>query len=769
MIIRARVTCTTMTLFFTAALATAACSGGSSSDGEDRPGAGGTDAPAVGTTPTGSGTGSGSGPGVEGPAGGIYTWKNITIVGGGFVSGIVFSPAQQDVIYARTDVGGAYRWDAAGKSWAPITDALGRADSNLTGIESIAADPRDAKRVYLAAGTYTQSWAGNGAILRSSDQGNTWQRTDMPIKMGGNEDGRSMGERLAVDPNQTSILYFGSRKDGLWNSTDAGAAWSKVSSFPATSDTQGIGITFVQFDPSSGSSGNPTPTIYVGVASSTSTLYRSTDSGATWQPVPGQPSGLLPSHAGLDKTGALYLSYGNGPGPNGVTSGAVWKYDTKANTWTNITPVAPGGGVEFGYGGLSIDPAHPGTVVVSTIDRWAVGDEIFRTTNGGASWTPIGPKAVRDAAGAKWLYWHGSSPSATGWMGDIDIDPQNPGRVLYVTGQGVWGSDDITAADANQATHWAFRSQGIEETVVLALKSPPSGAQLLSGVGDIAGFRHDDLSASPPDGMFSNPIFGNTDSLDFAESKPEIVARVGTNYSGKRGASSTDGGKTWTPFASEPAGSNGSGGIAVSTDGATFLWAPRDAAPAYSRDRGASWLPSSGLPSNLKPVADRVNAKKFYAFDGLKGEVYASADGGESFSVKAKGLPTLPDWALGNGSIQAVPGVEGDLWLTTGAAVYHSKDSGASFEPVALTQESYAMGFGKAAPGQSYAALYLIGKVNDVVGFFRSDDAAATWVRINDDQHQFGWTSHITGDPRIYGRVYVGTSGRGILYGDPTK
>ena len=58
-------------------------------------------------------------------------------------------------------------------------------------------------------------------MLRSSDRGCSWQRTDMPIQMGGNEDGRSNGERLAVDPHQPSIVLFGSRKDGLWKSTDA--------------------------------------------------------------------------------------------------------------------------------------------------------------------------------------------------------------------------------------------------------------------------------------------------------------------------------------------------------------------------------------------------------------------------------------------------------------------------------------------------------------------------------------------------------------------
>lgn len=48
----------------------------------------------------------------------------------------------------------------------------------------------------------------------------------------------------------------------------------------------------------------------------------------------------------------------------------------------------------------------------------------------------------------------------------------------------------------------------------------------------------------------------------------------------------------------------------------------------------------------------------------------------------------------------------------------------------------------------------------------RSDDVAKNWVLINDGQHQWGLVLHITGDPKIYGRVYIGTHGRGIFYGD---
>src|ERR1700722_743364 len=73
-----------------------------------------------------------------------YVWRNVVIGGGGFVTGIVMHPHEKGLMYARTDVGGAYRWDSGAGEWIPITDWSGMADVNLTGIESIAVDPSDA-------------------------------------------------------------------------------------------------------------------------------------------------------------------------------------------------------------------------------------------------------------------------------------------------------------------------------------------------------------------------------------------------------------------------------------------------------------------------------------------------------------------------------------------------------------------------------------------------------------------------------------------------
>ena len=122
----------------------------------------------------------------------------------------------------------------------------------------------------------------------------------------------------------------------------------------------------------------------------------------------------------------------------------------------------------------------------------------------------------------------------------------------------------------------------------------------------------------------------------------------------------------------------------------------------------------------------------------------------------------------------AVPGREGDIWLTGGTTnatygMWHSTDSGTTFTKIAAVNEGDAIGFGKAAPGASYPAIYTSSKINGVRGIFRSIDAGASWVRLNDDQHQWGWTgSVVIGDPDVYGRVYVGTNGRGVIVGNLT-
>ncbi|MCJ8165874.1 xyloglucanase [Pontibacter sp. E15-1] len=689
-----------------------------------------------------------------------YTWKNVQIQGGGFVTGVEYHPTAKDVAYARTDVGGAYRWNALTETWVPMTDHLGRGQENYTGVLSLATDPADPSRVYLATGLYTQSWAGTGAVLASTDKGVTWTQANLPIKLGGNEDGRSAGERLQVDPNLGRILYLGSSTDGLWKSSDYGATWAKVSSFPVSSSPVGSGgISFVHFDKASGTSGSATPTLYVGVLKQGTNLYKSTDGGGTWAAVPGQPTTKMPQHAQLAADGTLYLTYTNAPGPNNITDGAVWKLNTAAGNWTDISPPAGQGG----YAGLALDPQKPGTLLVSTMDRWWPRDEVFYSSNGGGSWKPLLSTATFDHSLAPY-----AAASTPHWVGDVALDPFDSDKAWFVTGYGVFQTVNLTAAAANLPINWKFQNRGLEETVPLQLISPPEGAPLLSALGDIDGFRHESLDASPATGRLA-PSFGTNTSIAFAALKPAIIARTHNIADGRYGAHSADGGNSWSSFGTFPAGTTGGGSIAVSADGAILVWTPGGVSGMfYSRNQGGSWSSATGVAkAGLRPVADRVSSNTFYLYDAEAGKVLVSTNGGASFAVAASCLPQVPSWLTWAANLKSVDGSAGELWLTIpGQGLYRSSNSGASFAKQAQVQDAVNVGFGKPAPGKTYPAVYLAGKIAQVNGFYRSDDAGGTWLRIDDAQHQFGGVNDITGDPRHFGRVYIATSGRGIVYGD---
>jgi photosystem II stability/assembly factor-like uncharacterized protein len=725
-----------------------------------------------------------------------YIWKSVQIVGGGFVDGIVFHPSEKGLRYARTDIGGAYRWDDQQKQWMPILDWVSYKDNSLMGVESIAVDPADPNRLYLACGMYTNVTSPNAAILRSDDRGVTFQRTDMPFKMGGNEDGRGNGERLQVDPNDSNVIYFGSRHAGLWRSTDRAVTWSRVSSFPDVAEApaaepsgrrrrfgfapQSSGVVFEIFDPRGAAVGSPSSTIYVGVSlMGRDNFYRSTDAGATWAPVPGQPTNYRPSHGVLASNGTIYLSYGTAPGPSRMTDGAIWKFDTSNGQWTDITPEKPDPAKDrrFGYGAVSVDAHNPDALIASTFGH-PDGEELFRSTDAGKTWRPIFHKGggTFDYSLAPYV-----SHTPIHWLLDIQIDPCDPNHAMFTTGYGGWETFDLTDADAGKPTHWSIMAKGIEETVALQIVSPPSGAHLISGIGDYGGFVHWDLDKPNPDGNCDHPNFGNTTGVAFAQNNPDIIVRVGRVAGSQRNGKinlgySLDGGKTWQPSQSMPSSSSAQGAIAVNGDGTRWIWTPERSSPYLTRDKGKTWTQCPGLPESTRVIADPNNGQRFYAMDLFNGKLFISNDNGETFQTKPLtlpgGLPHPGDRGDGRGGqdcIYATPGIDGDLWLAAYDGLYHSTDTGQTFTKLGLVEQIHGFGFGKAAPGATVPALYLMGIINGQDAIYRSDDFAKSWTRINDNQHQYGLLLQITGDPRIYGRVYVGTHGRGIVYGDPAR
>lgn len=722
-----------------------------------------------------------------------YRWREVAIVGGGFVDGFAFQPAVPGLTYARTDMGGAYRRDTATGAWQPLLDWLPLADVNLMGVESLAVDPNNPDALYLACGTYTNPAVPNGAVLRSKDRGKTFQRTDLPFKLGGNEGGRGNGERLAVDPNDGRVLYLGSRFAGLWRSGDAAASFQRVDAFPDSawqrdasdgpppswggSDGKAT-INFVLFDPSSGTRGQPSRTIYAGVSVvGRPGVWVSRDAGASWAPVPGAPTQHRPMRAALAGDGKLYIAFASDPGPHRMKGGAVWRYDVAAQAWADITPARPSAADPFGYAAVTVDPTNPQRLLASTAGRGA-GDELFRSVDGGTSWQPLFKAAKFDASAAPYV-----ADTHLHWLYDVKINPANPDHALFTTGYGGWETLNLTAADKGEPTRWQVMSRGIEETVALALHSPTKGVPLVTAIGDYSGFVHTDLDTPAP-GNPKPPFFGNTHDVTGAELAPEVIARIGHGRNGAKNLGySLDGGKTWHEPRTLPDGKTGDGFIAVSADGKAWVLTPKGGQPHVTHDRGDTWTPVQGLPAGTRVIADRVNPKRFHALALFDDQLYASSDAGLSFSARPLALPDGPVGRVAAGSnnhsnrgddrggqdrLYATPGREGDLWLAAFHGLYRAGD-GRAFKRQPAVTEIHAFGFGRAAPGAKEPALYLVGTVAGKHGIYRSTDGAASWRRINDDAHQWGLILHVSGDPKKFGRVYVGTHGRGVQYGDPAR
>ncbi|MBP5247562.1 MAG: T9SS type A sorting domain-containing protein [Fibrobacter sp.] len=760
-----------------------------------------------------------------------YSWGNVIFEGGGFVDGIITSKTQEGLVYARTDVGGAYRFDKGSGKWIPLMDWISEQDRGLYGTEALALDPSDPTKLYILAGT---SYFSNGktVILRSSDYGNTFDTTDVTalFQAHGNGLGRQTGEKLAVDPNNSNIIYCGTRTAGLFKSTDAGKSWSLVAgtaSLSGASVTSDIGISYVLLDASSGKASNGgTKDVYIGTASGTSTLYKSTDGGETFKAVSGAPS-LKPWRAVM-AGGYIFGTFSGGNGPDGsISGGLVYKYDLSTGAWTDISPIRDASTgtyyarsdemyYSYGFGGISVDPNDANRLVLSTFGFYGggnvwedgssnAGDEVFISEDGGKSWRTTQSWAVVNRAtnGNGWI-----SGGNIHWAGTVEFNPFDSKQVWIGSGNGVFRTDNVDA----EVPMWTFMSKGIEETVPLVAESMPGGP-LVTAIYDYDGATYDDILTTAP---AHSKAAGSSGALGHAWQAGYLV-RSGrrTEYNVDDGNGGTinitselvqlskDMGKTWTVLdTTKSPGAVGSdlGGIAMSTDGRVILMRPNNylinsgfnGNKFYrTADEGNTWTEVEGLSAESGlMVADGQNPAKFYILpgNGYNSAFYASTDTGKTFTQisDTKTDVTNPGEygaeAAGDGMLRVNPYVEGDLWMCMDAeqpwtstgysanGLAHSTDGGKTWTRLYTMDACLSIGLGKAPEDSDYPTLYMWGAANgENRGIYRSTDKGETWERINDDKHQYGGPANgkfVVGDWNIYGRVYMSTAGRGLVYGN---
>lgn len=745
-----------------------------------------------------------------------YTWDSVKIGGGGFVSGIVTG---KKAMYARTDVGGAYRYDYDKKEWIQLMDFVNEEDRGYLSIDAICIDPNDDDTIYLLAGCAYFS-SERTAIFKSTDGGRTFTEHDVTdlIKVHGNGYGRQCGEAIAVDPDNSDIIYCGGDTDGLIMSTDGGETWGYVDSFndlglfkyevnwPTWTDT--IEKTTVGTDYSN-SNGIGTIAIqdgkvFVGISDNTigENVYVADVGKDNWEPLSEDlPTDSFPSRINKDADGNLLICYVGGLSFNG-TGGGIYKYDIKNDKVTDISPSGNS------FGACVSLPDDSNTLLATTCGVWsgqmyseddwendcvAYGDWFYRSTDGGQTWESIygGKKGdyvwdeetgnmtqpvVVDYLSTNGYDW--IEHKAIHWCGAIVLDPTNPDKMLVTSGNGVFACDNIW--DTSPQIY--FDPNGIEEVVALDMISIPEGDEF-SAIGDYDGFKHTDTDVV---GEQYSPNMGSTSAIAYCPQNPDVMIRIAENNNDTApGFYTTDGGKTWTKMSNSP---GGTAAITQLEDGSyRFFKGSKDSGDvSYSDDFGETWTSCSGIPSAYgskstymlvepdKPnvvyaYATYYNSSWYYSktepdFSDAHYTLCVSTDYGKTFTSTDIAMYDQCDSAgriayLGEDNI-----IVGAGWY----GLYNVTDEG---KTVTKKDVFYCKTVGYGAPEKEGGlnTLFMYGKPteSDPEGIYRSTDGGDTWVAINTDK-LYGGTGNgnfLVGDMNEFGTVYMSTVGCGIIYG----
>lgn len=777
-----------------------------------------------------------------------YVYRHAPVPGGGFVTGFCFHPKVKNVLYARTDIGGVYRYDFSEKAWVSLMDHVKSTEKWESYPLSIALDDSHPEWLYIAAGDYK-----NNFLCRSKDFGQHFEYFPIPAEVHGNAPGRGTGERLVVDPSNSSILYFGSQSSGLLVSENYGENWSSLSVGPAGGKAESD-IAFVWLDPRSEKEGR-CQTIVVSASGKDNSpgenkrgcsLYISRDAGKTFAALPGQPTindfGNYPGFVGQRTAFSgsyLYITmaavenswsgwHGYACDMGGAQQGCILRYelaeDRDIRDWKYVTPDTTflGGSSEdistiTGFGGINVDSNNPSYIICSA-QGCKNGDTVFYSSDCGEHWTPIlhGLSIGKmDFDGVPYMKpEYNGNENLIHWLSDIKIDPFDSNRAVFNTGTGIFMTENLEAAMIEEQVVWKPCCKGLEETVHLNVYSPPEGeVKLIDIIGDLGGFAFTDLM-QPVENSFADEK-GNRYitclNADFPDSNPSLVAVTARgNWKGKTTGGliwSEDQCKSWTRI-KDPVGISGkidklieairkpntnSGWTAISADAKTLVWCvgkgnllPMDSV-VFTEDLGVTWTKCRVIRQGnqaveetsltLKVMSDRIDPELFYGF-GDDSLMYISTDRARNFHqiIVPRDFPKLELGGVDGrmpAEIRAESSKQGILWISTGGwglwkIVFNKETKSAAFYRITKEGDKiYRQGMGKEAQGKSCKTLYVNGAIYGEYGFFRSLDEGLTWQRINAESQMYGDIRSIVGDPRVFGRFYIATGSRGVLWGEP--
>lgn len=683
----------------------------------------------------------------------IHEWTSLPAGGGGYITGIAAHPTEENLIYIRTDVGGLYRYEAPNDEhpdnpyWVQLMEWIEMDDYSLWSTDGIALNPQNPDEIYAALGSGAgDSWINSDpypqGVYKSSDRGVTWKQV-LDKRYRGNQGNRMTGECIAVIPEgEGEIVLAGTRIQGLFRTEDGGDTWTEITSVPA--DAAGVGIRSIAFDPS-----NPSK---VYLTAYNYGVYESTDKGVTFSLIDGS-SAIYPRCVAVASNGDVWVTSTKG----------VYRYIDGALVKGNPSMSVAD------YNGITIDPNDPNHVIISQLLS-AYNTKVYRTTDGGGSWSTI----TSNKTFYNNVTWYTDDHMGAAIAGVL-INPFNSNEFWFTDWYLPWKTDDVTA----DAVYFESAPWGVEELVIFDIVSPPTDAILYNGCADNGGLRHDSMTEYP------TVKFGEQEStgIDFCEINPASVVRVsskGWGASSFRVSRSDDAGETWRTVYSPD---DETGKVAYSSKNTSnYIFIPTGSVktPIVTKDDGDTWVEVSGLPGDTynkefwsnynKPlISDRVNGNKYYAM--IDGKCYVSEDGGSNFSVKAIGISQPSSSETPELYMVASPYEEGVLWLSVGGkGLYYSLDSGASFSAVDGFSNCKTVSVGPPITGTT-PIVYAHAKHSTTGwGVFCSKDGGSSWTQINDSTCQVSNKPRQMAADRSYpGRVFIGTNGRGVYVATPTE
>ncbi len=648
-------------------------------------------------------------------------WKNVSTLGMGYVDGLIINPIN-NAKYIRTDVGGIFRFDDQNQKWISLFDNLITINQrDISSVESFAIDKTTSGNnqvIYALSGNYGYK----SYLLKSINNGQTWtinQDWDETRKVYGNGAWRCSGEKLAIDPNNSNVVYCGTRFDGLFKTTNAATNWNKVISFTQTGGTGGLpekgGISFVVFDSSSTISVNSqtvSKNIYVGLIDQG--IYRSNDGGATWC--------FLDNGFDINLYNPVRATFENNRlivaliADNNAFNGEVWEFIPNATnctgTYTNKTP---GLSNNFGcpfyskylYNAIAIRPGFPNTIYVAT--RGTMPRKIFYTENFDATspnWKILTTEPISgyQSCSSNYKQSQFSTPiswittEGYDWVGNIAFDAIDNKKIWMTSGNGVIKMDDITASTVNITSNNIMKD--LEILCVNSMISPPlpNTTPLFTGAMDVFALKYQNLDNANLSKVDPTIGLGATISLEYSFQNPNTMALVGQNYdiplTENRVLKTNDGGLTWQNINTQPQNCSNApfgGNIAVSaTNINNMIWVPNFESnlpncstpiknqPRYTTNGGNSWtscnninFPNGNFPFTFNSTfsigkcleSDKVNGTKFYYY-AMEGQTFIpklwrTTNGGQDWQVMSSGvLPTS-----GSGQLKANPFLENDIWF----------------------------------------------------------------------------------------------------------